>query len=954
MHTHVVPGIIDLTGAWAFAYAASPGEGATPALLPEAAARGSMPVPGFWDDHLDRLKAGGFSDSFQFNSVHQPIRFAMTGKAPDASLPYLVGVGQYEHRFDAPVDGRVTFECGPTFVEAWLWVNGRCVAHQPHYSTRWSVVLDGFLRPGETNRLSLQVSNARPRTMGCITRGFKGYSAGVAGPVRLRMTGPGRIADCYVQPSGNGGSLRWQVDVDRPGEGPGMNLAWRMVDPETHDAMHEGVQPVMAGMNTWNSDAAGLACWSDRVPKRYRIELMLHVDGGQSDAHEQMFGLRWIEAEGFGLRLNGEPVYLRGATEHAYYPLTCTMPLNKTTYRANLQRMKALGFNWLRFHTWTPPEPYLEAADELGMLLQVEPPRGAGDEQWADILRTCRRHSSVVIYCAGNEELLDEAKLDQLERWAALRRELAPEALFNPHEALRGIEYGWKEEDLGDDVKQEPYLHNPRRLERLKTFSDCIGQFAWGLHSYRSTDSNPTLIDDRLGSYERPCLSHEICIHGSYMDLDLEHRYQGTRIGTQLYAAVREHLRERGLEHRAGEYYVNSCAWMRRLRKHAVEGVRRSQRVAGYDLLGAIDHHWHRTGYPCGIMNEFYEMKPGETAEDVRRYNGASVLLLDHDNRWVCTAGQAWAATLSVSLFEQTAVDAAQVQWCLREEMGQIHEQGAWPVAPLTNGQLSELGTIAFTAPQLAEPAALMLEVRLTSETLQLDNRWPLWVYPSMRAVNQPITADDAVADAWPALREAAASSDDEGEPLRVVSDLSEADGEALARGGRVLLLGAGPFPSQVTVYQIACAGRAEGNMATCIADHPITRRLPHTGFCDWDFQQMIDRGTAVQFDDLDASVEPIVEVVSSFKDARQQAALFELRVGEGRLLVCSLGLKPDDPAAAHLLTACIGYACSEQIAPRQALEPATLKVLMHKRPTRQALVGTDEGFDERVQLKAW
>ena len=29
-------------------------------------------------------------------------------------------------------------------------------------------------------------------------------------------------------------------------------------------------------------------------------------------------------------------------------------------------------------------------------------------------------------------------------------------------------------------------------------------------------------------------------------------------------------------------------------------------RTCGYDYLGAIDYHWHRTGYQCGVLDAFY------------------------------------------------------------------------------------------------------------------------------------------------------------------------------------------------------------------------------------------------------------------------------------------------------------------------------------------------------------
>jgi beta-galactosidase len=181
-----------------------------------------------------------------------------------------------------------------------------------------------------------------------------------------------------------------------------------------------------------------------------------------------------LERDGTALRLNGHPLFLRGATEHAYFPLTCTPPRDIETYRSNIKKLKKIGFNWLRFHTWVPSEEYMEAADQLGMMIQVEPPLGFGKQEWLDILHTCRKHPSVVIYCCGNEEMLNEKKISELEEMAELLRKNVPDALFNPQEAMRGIEYMLIMSGVEEKNVEEPFPHNPGRLEWVRNFSDVF------------------------------------------------------------------------------------------------------------------------------------------------------------------------------------------------------------------------------------------------------------------------------------------------------------------------------------------------------------------------------------------------------------------------------------------------------------------------------------------------
>ena len=76
-------------------------------------------------------------------------------------------------------------------------------------------------------------------------------------------------------------------------------------------------------------------------------------------------------------------------------------------------------------------------------------------------------------------------------------------------------------------------------------------------------------------------------------------------------------------------------------------------------MLGDIDHHWHTFGYRAGMMNEFYEMKPGETAENVRRYNGESVLLTDLGTERCFGAGAVGHGTFAVTVNALVGVNTA-------------------------------------------------------------------------------------------------------------------------------------------------------------------------------------------------------------------------------------------------------------------------------------------------------
>ena len=190
-------------------------------------------------------------------------------------------------------------------------------------------------------------------------------------------------------------------------------------------------------------------------------------------------------------------------TEHAYYPETCNA---RRIAKPTRRRTIVIFLQLVAFHERT--ERGVHDYWDVRILDSVEPPYGFGEEEWIDILKACRRHPSVVIYCAGNEELLDERLLGFLHYMRQLQQHYVPDGLFSPQEALRGIEYTWSKTDLGTPLSSGPFRHNPVRLEKLLGFSDVLAQYAWGNLSYNTSGGDWRLLDKRQAVYDKPILSH--------------------------------------------------------------------------------------------------------------------------------------------------------------------------------------------------------------------------------------------------------------------------------------------------------------------------------------------------------------------------------------------------------------------------------------------------------------
>ena len=461
-------------------------------------------------------------------------------------------------------------------------------------------------------------------------------------------------------------------------------------------------------------------------------------------------------------------------------------------------------------------------------------------------------------------------------------------------------------------------MRNPVRQETIGSFSDLYNSYTLGRTSYYSLTADEKILDGWSELYGKPRLSHEIGIQGTYTDLSLAHRYENTPVGrTEMFSSLEQALREKGLLEKAPLFFSNSCQWQRRLRKHCFEATRSCRTLAGYDFLGPIDTHWHTFGYDVGMMNEFYEMKPGESLRDVRMYNSPTVILSDLGTDRTFTAGKELNVMLRISHFGAADLKDAvlKIQLFLGGKL--LEERRVYSINA-ENGSISHLYDFSCKLPQIDDPGAMKLCAELECGDVFAENEWELYLFPEVAYDTCDFVMSPPDVDSlW----------------------------EALDAGKDVLMLKADPLVSIPTSFQISLAGRTEGNLATVIADHPAMSGFPHEGFCGWQFRRMMEGGNAIVFDD-GIPFDPIIEVASSHKNPIRQAILFEFRVGNGRLLVCGFQFCDNDPAACWLKSRLVAYAQSESFAPVHTLTKEQLYKMVGD-STPQGCVDTNRAFNQ-------
>lgn len=865
-------------------------------------------VPGYWEDMTAAFMRTPFFCKLKINPEYGLQQYPIAGNPPDMALPNIVGTFFYRKYFnfqnvDEPVE--IHFEGVQNAVS--VWINEIYIGRHEGYSTPFNFAIpEGVLKNGN-NSVELSVSNhplqgyADELVSGLTNRASNQYTGGITGDIELRVyNSPLRDISILVSDTCEEVAIKINKTKDT-------FFTWEVCD---------GKKMIKSGQNNGNFifDTFGMQQWSPENPKQY----ILKIYCGNGTLIRK-FGVRRFVADGVHFRLNRKPYYLRGICEHFYLPETIH-PNHDYEYYCNIiKTVKKLGFNFIRFHTYIPEEEYMRAADELGILLHVECPNNTSHSEWEQIVNFCSKHTSVVIYCCGNELLVDEPFIDHLRKCADTVHRYT-DGLFSPVSALRGVEYFWVEPEQEKYILNEPFRHHPGRLNALGSFSDMYSSYPEGAHSYFSLDGSSEKVDKEIAVYNKPRVSHEICIDGTYVDLSLKNRYKGGRVGeTKMFDSIEDHLEKKGLLKNAPLYFRNSCEWQRRIRKYCFELVRRSDSIAGFDFLGPIDTHWHTFGYNVGMMNEFYELKPGETVRNVLMYNSSTVLLTNLGRKTNFMSGDMLSVNILASHYDVNDLNNARLDIRLSID-GRIKDRQTLTAESVENGKVTSLYNYAFLLPEVKKPGTMKLYVTLDCDEVFAENEWELYVFPRVEAI--------------------------ETKNLIVSKGMTVEELESLMTNGKdVVLLGANPFNAIPTSFRISLAGRTSGNLATVIKKHASLQNMAHEGFCSWQFNQLLEGGNAICFETDYVPFNPIIEVVSSHKYVVRQAIMFELKVNRGKLLVCGFDFKEDDPAAVWLKNQILSYALSDEFNPEDEISAEQLhKFAITK--IRKAAANTNFAFN--------
>lgn len=330
----------------------------------------------------------------------------------------------YFREFKLPAEwtGRaVKLRFDAVFSDCTVFVNGKEVGGHLGGFTPFEIDVTEQLKPG-TNRLALQVTSmSLADQMASASKYACHPLGGISRSVTLFSVPKVHLSDLYLRTEFDDAFrdavLRVEVEIDAqatsgPGETKVQFLLW---DSDSREVTLESPTKVIAWSKagkfkeTFEFPVKNARWWTPETPDLYQLEISLgdHVV-------RQHVGFREIEVRGAQVLVNGQTVKLRGSNRHEADPLR-GRSLPQGQWHKDVALFRDANVNLIRTCHYPPDHALVEAADQLGMWVEMEGPfcweggssdpshRAATVRQLAEMVLRDRNNPSVLFWSLANE-----------------------------------------------------------------------------------------------------------------------------------------------------------------------------------------------------------------------------------------------------------------------------------------------------------------------------------------------------------------------------------------------------------------------------------------------------------------------------------------------------------------------------------------------------------------------
>ncbi|HBT18906.1 MAG TPA: beta-galactosidase [Clostridiaceae bacterium] len=290
------------------------------------------------------------------------------------------------------------------------------------------------------------------------------------------------------------------------------SLVYKLFDEEEDPSMEK---PIFTGVRRIDQQRVkntflvkDVDLWGLTHPKRYTLKTMLmNQEGTLLDVQYEKIGFREALFKDDGFYLNGVKTKIRGLNRHQSYPYVgYAMPKSMQRWDAKILK-EDLGVNLVRTSHYPQAKEFLEACDELGLLVFEEIPgwQHIGDEQFKEIskynlkrmIKRDRNHPSVIIWGVRINESQDDhtfyAEMNKIAR------------LYDPSRPTGGVRNFAKSELLEDVYTYNDFVHQGHN-QGLRHPKDVLPRKA----PYLVTEFNGHMFPTKSFDPEKHRLDHAL------------------------------------------------------------------------------------------------------------------------------------------------------------------------------------------------------------------------------------------------------------------------------------------------------------------------------------------------------------------------------------------------------------------------------------------------------------
>ncbi len=892
---------IDLAGFWKFQIDADSIGSKEKWYLPTHLLGDSIKLPGT----TDLSKKGFFNNDTLTTRLHRNYKYE--------------GVAWYSKTVEIPenwANKNIQLTIERTKISD-VWVDGKYVGSSTLLQSKQVFDLTKFLGVGK-HAICIAVNNSLKLTdygnVHINTDETATNWNGMVGELKLTAKHATNIKDIQLYTDVDKKSVQANISVSGVQKKANLAIAYQIFKIENGNKILVSTgQTKMGTDSTIKLDCAiekECALWDDYHQNLYQYTATIKEDDKPVDEQTVRFGFRKFEAKQTSFYINNRKTFLRGKHDGCVFPLTGHPPMDTAAWRRIFRIAKQYGINHYRFHTWCPPEAAFAAADDEGIILQIELPFWGSSiagktggmllkEAFA-MQQSYGNHPSLAMFAMGNELWINN---DTLTAFIGTIKKRDRRILYTQSSNNNlGSSFPSTNSDFHVTVRT-PYQKDTSLYHIRLTFwygeSDQGGLLN---KVYPNTTMN---FDSAVAKIKIPMISHEIGQFLVFPDYDEIKKYTGV-VKAKNLEIFKNRLEKAGMLSLNKEFQKASGALAVICYKAEIEAALRTKDLAGFQLLDLQDYPGQGTAL-VGILDAFMDSK-NLIAPTAWKYFCNDVVPLALFDKYCWKSEEVFKADIKIANYSDKDIKNT-VHVTIEDDQKNILYTHDFSNTTFAKGNLGLKLPISFDLQKIKSASQLLLKISISNTAYQ--NTYPIWVYPTIKQTDSK--QEVIVATVW---NNNTVSQLENGAKVLYLPQGSK--GKTIEGMYNPEFWSYGMFEGLSKLFKKPFS---PGTMGLLInQQHPIFESFPTEFYTNWQWWSIIKNSYAVQLPTSDNYL-PIVQVIDNFERNKKLGLILEGKVGKGSLLICSSRLNKIQhlPEGKQLYTSILNYMNSSKFSPTKS-----------------------------------